>query len=98
MGAALPDQEFSTTIFQSLPESYGYLLTALSTTSRIAGNPITPLDVIQAINEEYNRRTAQSPSSNSALAAFPSSQLGRQRTDVECFNCHRKGHVKADCW
>ena len=76
MGAALPDQEFSATIFQSLPESYGYLLTALSTASRIAGNPITPLDVIQVINEEYDRRTAQSPSSDSALAVYPSSQPG----------------------
>ncbi|PIL25727.1 hypothetical protein GSI_11477 [Ganoderma sinense ZZ0214-1] len=98
MGAALPDQEFSATIFQSLPKSYGYLLTALSTASRISNNPITPTNIIQALNEEYDRRTSQSPSSDSALAAYPSSQLGQQRMDIECFNYHRKGHLKSDCW
>ncbi|PIL31778.1 transcription factor [Ganoderma sinense ZZ0214-1] len=82
----------------SLPESYGYLLTVLSTTSCISNNPITPTNIIQALNEEYDRRTSQSPSSDSALAAYPSSQSGRQGTDIECFNCHRKGHLKSDCW
>ncbi|PIL25828.1 transcription factor [Ganoderma sinense ZZ0214-1] len=95
MGATLPDQEFSATIYQSVPESYGYLLTSLSTAARISRNLITPIDIIQALNEEYDRRTAQAPSSDSALAAY---QPGKQRKDVECFNCHKKGHVKSDCW
>ena len=54
MGAALPDQEFSATIFESLPESYGYLLTALSMASCISCNQITLIDIIQAINEKYD--------------------------------------------
>ncbi|PIL29731.1 transcription factor [Ganoderma sinense ZZ0214-1] len=90
--------EFSATIFQSLPESYGYLLTVLSTASRISNNPIMPMNIIQVLNEEYDRCTSQSPSSDSALAAYPSSQSGRQRMDIECFNCHYKGHLKSDCW
>ena len=24
--------------------------------------------------------------------------VGRDQRAIECFNCHKKGHVKADCW
>ncbi|KAI0657470.1 hypothetical protein C8Q70DRAFT_919225, partial [Cubamyces menziesii] len=92
MGTPYPDTEFSAAIFQSLPESYGTLLTALATAARLARNPLTPADIIFAVSEEYDRRQISQPSSgDSALATNSGQQL-------ECFNCKRKGHVKADCW
>src|SRR6267154_3772321 len=27
-----------------------------------------------------------------------SSGSRRPKKDIECFNCHKKGHIKADCW
>lgn len=53
---------------------------------------------------------AKAASSKAAYGASRSSSRGRggsnsngrgptgSKPDVECFNCHRKGHVKADCW
>jgi hypothetical protein len=48
---------------------------------------------------------------DAAFTAGPSSKDGRRggrsggssgskkpKRDVECFNCHKKGHMKADCW
>ncbi|OJT06880.1 Retrovirus-related Pol polyprotein from transposon TNT 1-94, partial [Trametes pubescens] len=93
MGSPLPNAEFSAAIFQSLPESYGTLLTTLSTAARMTGNLLSPGDIIFAVSEEFDRRKLNTPgtSSKSALAAQSSTQL-------ECYNCKRKGHVKADCW
>ncbi|KAL7284965.1 hypothetical protein ACG7TL_000054 [Trametes sanguinea] len=93
MGTPYPDTEFSATIFQSLPESYGTLLTALSTAARVARNPLAPEDIIFAVCEEYDRRKMSD--ARSGDAALLTARSGGQ---VECFNCKRKGHVKADCW
>lgn len=93
MGSPLPNAEFSAAIFQSLPESYGTLLTTLSTAARMTGNLLSPGDIIFAVSEEFDRckLNAPSTSNDSALTTQPNSQL-------ECFNCKRKGHIKADCW
>ncbi|KAI0758556.1 hypothetical protein BD413DRAFT_461634, partial [Trametes elegans] len=54
MGSPLPNTEFSAAIFQSLPESYGTLLTTLSTTARMTGNLLSPSDIIFAVSEEFD--------------------------------------------
>ncbi|OBZ69824.1 Retrovirus-related Pol polyprotein from transposon TNT 1-94 [Grifola frondosa] len=104
MGAPIADLDFSAMIFQSLPPSYGTLLTALTTASRLAKNPLTPDDVVFAVCEEYDRRAGNAATTDTALAAraFGKSKSswkgGNSKADIECYNCKHKGHVKADCW
>lgn len=52
--------------------------------------------------EEYERRTLKSKSRvDSKDAAFSASDKGgkqKSKCNVECYNCKKKGHYKADCW
>ncbi|KAH9856308.1 hypothetical protein C2E23DRAFT_693559, partial [Lenzites betulinus] len=54
MGSLLPNAEFSAAIFQLLPESYGTLLTTLSTAARMTSNLLSPGDIIFAVSEEFD--------------------------------------------
>ena len=61
--------------------------------------------MLQCVGDEYDCRAiangaGKSKSQDIALYAGDRSARGRKgkRSDVECFNCHKKGHKKADCW
>ena len=63
---------------------------------------------MQTVIDEYDRRSTRSgvPKEKGSDAAFfaggTNNRGGRagKRTnkDIECFNCHKKGHKKPDCW
>ena len=108
LGTILGEQDFSATILGSLPKSYDQFLSAVTATASVLKKDLNPEDLMQTIIDKYDRRSTRSrvPKEKGGDVAFyaegNNSQGGKggkkANKDVECFNCHKKGHKKAECW
>ena len=99
LGKNLDDNEFASTLMGSLPSSYRSVNLALSAAADQANSQVTLTRAIRLITDEYESRIREQGGngSNEAFAANTQRKL-RDKWNVECYNCHRLGHVKADCW
>ena len=95
----LDDNKFASTLMGSLPSSYRSVNLALSAAADQANSQVTPTRAIRLITDKYEShiREQGGNGSNEAFAANTQKKL-RDKRNVECYNCHRLGHVKADCW
>ena len=106
LGTALSEQDFSAIILGSLPKSYDQFLSAVTATASVLKWDLDPEDLIQTIIDEYDWRSTRQGNSKekgSDVAFFAGgNNKGKARKksdkDIECYNCHKKGHKKADCW
>ena len=105
MGADPGDENFTAIILGSLPPSYDPYLSAITATSTILGKTLSPDDLIRGLNEEADRRSLKNKSKKddrdiafSAGERKGGHKKGSAKSNIECYNCHKKGHVKADCW
>jgi hypothetical protein len=64
------------------------------------GNPINPTCVIKFICNDYDKhmigKEANKKSEDQAFAA--QSQKHKNKSNIKCFNCKKKGHIKSECW
>ena len=108
LGTALSEPDFSAIILGSLPKSYNQFISAVIATASILKRDLDPEDLMQTIIHEYNRQLTRSgvlkeKGLDAAFFAGDTNSRGgrvgkRMNKDVECFNCHKKGHKKLDCW
>src|SRR6266702_238326 len=103
MGKSIPDEEYASILLGSLPTAYDATTSAMSTTASLTNTDLTPNTVIWLVTNEYNQRVLKNGRSkepqDEALAADASQKgKGKPKKDIECFNCKKCGHMKADCW
>ncbi|KDR75264.1 hypothetical protein GALMADRAFT_24757, partial [Galerina marginata CBS 339.88] len=117
LGTLVSDEDFTTILISSLPESWDQFTTAYlgaSTSSASAATATTPtstslwkitsFQLVALILEENRRRTERSGlGANVAMQAHTSKPSAHGKTPVnksnlECTNCHKKGHTHPDCW
>ena len=106
LSESIPDRDFTAIILGSLPKSYDTYLSAI--TLSVLGKEVNPDALILSMIDEYNHcsiknhQTKDKGKLDAAFFAGGSSKGGKGgkggKSDVECFNCHEKGHKKADCW
>ena len=105
LGTILSEQDFSAIILGSLPKSYDQFLSAVRATASVLKQDLDPEDLMQTIIDEYDQRSTRQGNSKekgSDTVFFAGNNHGKTEKrldkDIECFNCHKKGHKKADCW
>jgi hypothetical protein len=106
LGMTLSEPDFSAIVLGSLPKSYDQFLSAVTATASVLKQELDLEDLMQTIIDEYNQwstRSGAPKDKNSDAAFFAGENKGgkagkRSDKDVKCYNCHRKGYKKADCW
>jgi hypothetical protein len=95
MGSKVPDEDFVMILLTSLPESWDMFTTSFLGSS---GNhpDLKSQELIGILIDESRRRKDREGSGAVAMQAKPKGK--GDATDKECFNCHKKGHLKKDCW
>ena len=105
MGKAVTDEDYTDTLLASLPASYDGAVSSISASARLGTKILTAEIFEQFILDESERRQVKAKPSegpDEALAAEYSKGKGndkrRDKRKVECFNCHKTGHYKSECW
>ena len=107
MGHPLSENDFYAIILGSLPQSYDPYISAVNATSSVLGKTISADDLMLTVTEEYERRNLKNKSGkkeeNSAFYSNESEKDAKggsksKKKNVECHNCHKKGHYKSECW
>src|ERR1700678_1033216 len=110
MGGSINDEDFTSIILGSIPLSYDTYIAAITATSSLLNQTLSPTNLIDAIRDEADRRTIKNPKSkkdehDSAFVANQCSDRGKKGGEGskkaikgKCYNCKRVGHYAKDCW
>ena len=108
LGDDLNDEDFSAMLLGSLPQSYNSYLSGVTTTLSVLGTKLTLDALMLSIIHEFDCHTVKTHQSKDkgkdimfhAESGSKKPWKGEKgsKMGIKCFNCHRKGHVKADCW
>jgi hypothetical protein len=99
MGETISDDQYANTLLASLPACYDMRITAITTNADETGNPIKPEKVVKLITDDYDKRSLHKIGDNKVEdLAFAASTQKKNLHDLECYNCKKKGHIKANCW
>src|ERR1700678_1548094 len=104
-----PDEDdFYAIILGSMPPSFDPFISAVNATSSVMEKTLSADQLMLTITEEYERRILRSKSgkkdksvafySNDSEKGRKGGSSSRKDKSIECFNCHKKGYKKPDCW
>jgi hypothetical protein len=97
LGKTLDDDEFASTLLGSLPPSFRSVIHSINAAANQMGMPITSDRVIRLVTDEYDNHTRFQGKNGPDEAFAANGQRRRDTCNLECFNCHRIGHIRADC-
>jgi hypothetical protein len=97
MSADPGDDNFVAIVLGSLPTAYETYLSALTGAATLLGKDLDPDTVLQGISDEADRKASRPTSKGEKEAVFYGNGKQSKKT-MECYNCHKKGHMAKDCW
>ena len=104
IGSKITDEEYTEIIILSVPPSFRTVITTAAESARYAGKTLTPEDVTKTILREISYREfdkeKDDKTSETAMAAKDKKKgdKGKGKSDIECFNCKKKGHRRSKCF
>ena len=98
IGRTIGDTEYISVILGSLPPSFDSAIDSLANSYEASDKDLTPTAVIRmALNEQEKRRLRKNKT-KTPDEAFTAEERKSKRKNVECYNCHKMGHYKSECW
>jgi len=100
-GETVADLQYANILLASLPACYEMRVCALTTNADETGKDIDPARVIKHISDDYDKRMLSASNGKKAedqAFAATTQHDKRDKRNIECYNCKKKGHMKADCW
>src|SRR6202522_333476 len=110
MGGSISDEDFTSIILGSIPQSYDTYIAAITATSTLLNQTLSSTNLIDVIRDEADRRTIKNPKpkkegQDAAFVAGQSSEKGKRGGEGskkakkgKCYNCKKVGHFAKDCW
>src|SRR5260370_14806557 len=99
MGKSVPDSEYTSILMGLLPLMYASMLGSIAASAEMSRTAVSSAIVVKLAMDEYDRRTLQSgKAQDEAFTADSQKKRKGKKCDVECENCHKKSHTKAQCW
>ena len=102
MGNKVPDDDFTMILITSLPESWDSFTTSFLGSSSTQSNTIKSQELVGILIDESRRRKEKDGLGSGGVAMQAKGKGYRRESgggsELECFNCHKKGHMKTECW
>ncbi len=99
LGKNLDDDEFASILLGSLPPSYKSTINTINMAANTAGTAVMPDQVIRLVTDEFDQHVIKTSKNKAGPEeAFAANGQKHDKQNVECFNCHRLGHFKSECW
>src|SRR6266850_3731504 len=105
IGKAVTDEDYTDMLLASLLASYDGVVSSIST-SACLGTKVLTAEIFEQFmideSEWHQVKNECTEVRDEALAMDTSSGKGKDRCrdkcKVECYNCHKTGHYKSECW
>ena len=110
LGQTITDRDYLNTLLASIPCSFEGSISSLNGTSFLTKTKITADSFRAFLLDEYERRVLMEKEDakagkkegkdgkDEAFAVDSTKKKDKDKCKVECHNCHKKGHMKANCW
>src|ERR1700678_1589043 len=103
MGGSINNEDFTFIVLGSIPQSYDTYIAAITATSTLLDQNLSPTNLIDAICDKADCHTIKNPKSKKddqdvAFTASQSLEKGKKsgkkwKKGIKCYNCHKKGHI-----
>jgi transposase InsO family protein len=97
-GRTIGDAEYISVILGSLPPSFDSAVDSLANSYEASDKDLTPTAVTRMAINEQEKRHLRKGKNKSQDEAFTAEERKYKRKNVECYNCHKMGHYKSECW
>jgi transposase InsO family protein len=98
LGRTIDDAEYTSVILGSLPPSYDTAIDSIANSYEASDKDLTPTAVIRMALNEQEKRRLRKGKDKTPDEAFTAEERKYKRKNVECYNCHKMGHYKSECW
>jgi len=100
MGKVITKEDYASVLISSFLMSYNGMISLMVMSADIQKASVMPDLVIRHMTDQYQKCLIQKNAHEGVQDELfaTNTQNGKSRRDIECFNCHKKGHCKADCW
>lgn len=103
MGETISDEQYTNILMSSLPSSYDANISMITANANMSSTPIASNTVICILTNEWDKcalkKTKPKLTQDKAFATdTQKNNKKKNKKDIECFNYHKKGHMKSDCW